>query len=83
MDARLNDGLCCLGCRTGFIRILRRYTMESLEQELFTNLYTGIPEIITQFHVSEELGILGLSLYVAGFAIGRKFSTISLPCTIY
>jgi hypothetical protein len=33
----------------------------------------GVPEIMKQYHASEELGILGLSLFVLGFAIGRKF----------
>jgi hypothetical protein len=32
----------------------------------------GLPEIIEQFEVSQEVGILGLSLFVLGFALGRK-----------
>jgi hypothetical protein len=35
-------------------------------------IITGVPEIMAQYHASEELGILGLSLFVLGFAIGRK-----------
>ena len=31
---------------------------------------SGIPQIILGFHVSEEVAILGLALYVLGFAIG-------------
>jgi hypothetical protein len=37
----------------------------------------GLPEIIEEFGVSEEVSILGLSLFVLGFALGRKLPTIS------
>ena len=31
---------------------------------------SGIPQVMRRFHVSEEVAILGLALYVLGFAIG-------------
>lgn len=30
----------------------------------------GIPEIVKEFHTSEEVATLGIALYVCGFAVG-------------
>jgi hypothetical protein len=38
----------------------------------------GIPGLHAEFHASTEVEILGLSLFVLGFAIGRE----SIPATI-
>ena len=43
----------------------------TLAVALVSSAYTGgLEEIIEEFHISEEVGTLGLSLFVLGFAIG-------------
>ena len=45
-----------------------------LTVSLCSSAFTGgLPQIIEQFAISEEVGTLGLSLFVLGFALGRKF----------
>lgn len=52
----------------------------------------GIGEILSSFHISQEIGILGISLFVLGFAIGPLLwaplsgmclTLVSFRCHIY
>lgn len=41
-----------------------------------SSAYTGgLPSIVQQFHTSDEVAILGVSLYVLGFGLGYVFSS--------
>lgn len=45
--------------------------MATLAVTLVSSAYTsGIKEVIEEFHISQEIAILGVSLFVLGFAIG-------------
>lgn len=48
--------------------------IETLSVALVSSAYSGsIAEIITEFQISEEVALLGISLFVLGFAVGPLF----------
>jgi hypothetical protein len=52
-----------------FFTILQ--AVATLAVTLASTAYTGgLPDVLASFHVSEEIGLLGVSLFVLGFAIG-------------
>lgn len=65
-------------------RLLKRMpTTDRFSIYIGSAIYTSsIPYIIEEFHVSNVVATLGLSLFIEGYAIGPLVSLLSTACVI-